>query len=66
MGADDLGRTALALCQASLQPRSYETYASALSSFFRFCQEQQLPPLDASPVHIARYVAWLGQQGSVA
>ena len=25
LGSDDLGRIALALCQASLQPRSYET-----------------------------------------
>ncbi len=66
LGDDDLGRTALSLCQASLQPRSYDTYASALSGFMQFCVEQDLAPLEATPVHIARYVAWLGRRGTVA
>ncbi len=66
LGDDDLGRTTLSLCQASLQPRSYATYASTLSGFMQFCREQRVAPLAAPPVHIARYVAWLGQQGTVA
>ena len=66
LGDDDLGRTALTLCQSSLQPRSYDTYASALAGFMRFYVEQDLAPLEATPVHIARYVAWLGMRGTVA
>jgi hypothetical protein len=66
LGDDDLGRTALSLCQASLQPRSYDTYASALAGFMQFCVEQDLAPLEATPVHIARYVAWLGVRGTVS
>ena len=58
LGADDLGRTALALYQASLQPRSYETYASTLSSFFRFCQEQHLPP--STPHQFTSLGMWPG------
>ena len=66
LGHDDLGRTALALCQASLQPRSYGTYASALKGFLDFCDEESLLPLDVTPVHVARYLAWLGLRGTVA
>jgi hypothetical protein len=66
LGDDDLGRTALSLCQASLQQRSYDTYASTLSGFMQFCREQHVAPLAATPVHIARYVAWLGLHGTVA
>lgn len=66
LGHDDLGRTALALCQASLQPRSYGSYASALKGFLEFCDEESLLPLDVTPVHVARYLAWLGLRGTVA
>ena len=66
LGDDDLGAATLALCQASLQPRPYNTYASTLTSFMTFCHEQNVSPLEVTPVHVARYVAWLGRQGTVA
>ena len=65
LGVDELGRTALTLCQASLQPRSYTTYASALTGFFEFCHDQAAPPLEVTPVHICKNVAWIGLQGTV-
>lgn len=66
LGHDELGRTALSLRHASLQPRSYGTYASALSGFLEICDDQSLLPLKVTPVHIARYLAWLGLAGTVA
>lgn len=66
LGDDALGRSTLALCQSALQPGSYKTYQSALQGFMEFCHEQNRPPLEVTPVDIARYIAWLGLQGTVA
>jgi hypothetical protein len=41
-------------------------YSSNLTGFFKFCDLFLIEPLQVTPVHIARYIAWLGQRGTVA
>ena len=65
-GTDPLGASTLSLFKSTLQPGSYDNYGSNLRGFLEFCQEYQLPPLNATPVTVARYITWLGIRGSVA
>ncbi len=65
-GRDALGKTAAALFQAALQPRTYENYGSNLRSFLQYYGEGLIDPLGATPVDIARYLAWLGHRGTIA
>lgn len=65
-GTDELAKTTLALFQAALTTRSYDTYGSCLRGFLLFCDEQGIDPLEVTPPEICRYVAWLGLRGSVA
>lgn len=66
LGTDSLGQTTLSLLQGSLVARTYGTYGSALKPFLSFAATQGFNPLEATPVEAARYVAWLGLQGTVA
>ncbi len=59
-GTDQLGRDATTLFHAALQEDTYENYGSNLRSFISFCEVFQIDPLEATPVDIARYLAWLG------
>ncbi len=65
-GSDELGRIATALFQSALTEQTKDNYSSNLSAFYKFCGERLLDPLTASPIDIARYVAWLGQRGTIA
>ena len=65
-GTDQLGRDATALFQSALQEDTYENYESNLRSFISFCEVFLINPLEATPVDIARYLAWLGQRGTIA
>jgi hypothetical protein len=65
-GKDDLGARALALYQSSLQPGTYRNYGSNLTGFLRFCDESSIAPLDITNAEIARYLAWMADQGTVA
>jgi hypothetical protein len=40
-------------------------YGNPIRRYFAFCDEHWLAPLAATPAHIGRYVAWLGQLGSI-
>jgi hypothetical protein len=60
-----LGATTLALLAATWAPSTAATYASTIRRYFDFCAEQQLATLAATPAHMARYVAWLGQLGTI-
>ena len=46
--------------------RTYINYSSNLTVFFKFCNERALEPLEATPVDIAHYIAWLGLRGIVS
>ena len=43
-----------------------KNYGANLNGFFEFCELNAIAPLDVSPVDIARYIAWLGERGTVA
>jgi hypothetical protein len=64
-GSDALCATTLTLLAASWAPSTAATYGSTIRRYFDFCAEQQLAPLAATPAHMARYVAWLGQLGTI-
>jgi hypothetical protein len=37
-----------------------------MTSFFTFCEENAIPYLDVTNIDIARYIAWMGDRGTVA
>ena len=65
-GTDDLGARALALNHSSLQPGTYRNYGSHLTGFLRFLEEISVTPLDVTNAEIARYMAWMADQCTVA
>jgi len=65
-GDDELGERALALFQSSLQPTTYRNYGSNMTPFFNFCDASAISPLEVTNIEVARYVAWMGVQGTVA
>jgi hypothetical protein len=65
IGSDALGATTLTLLAAAWAPSTAATYGSTIRRYFDFCTEKQLAPLGATPAHMARYVAWLGQLGTI-
>jgi hypothetical protein len=65
-GDDALGAKALALFQSALQPKTYINYGSNMTSFFTYCEENAIPYLDVTTIDIARYIAWMGERGTVA
>ena len=66
LGEDSLGRQALDLMTGSMAPSTITTYGSNFRKFLRFCEEQAIDPFQASQFDILRYLAWIGQEGSVA
>ena len=50
----------------ALQPKTYKNYGSALTGVIEFCRETSVDPLEVTPVEIARYIAWLGERGTMA
>jgi hypothetical protein len=66
LGTDTLDATAISLLSNSLAPSTYANYDSALRQYFAFCAEENLSPLQATPVTMVRYAAWLGLFGTVA
>jgi hypothetical protein len=65
-GEDEIGKFATSLFHTALTTRTRGNYNSNLSSFYTFCDTSLLDPLAVGPIDIARYVAWLGQRGTVA
>jgi hypothetical protein len=37
-----------------------------MAGFFQFYKENAIPPLDITNINIARYLAWMGDKGTVA
>ena len=66
-GTDALGERATAFLTSQCVGSSYESYGSHLRSFAAFCTEEGLGDvLDATPTTIIRYLAWLGNRGTVS
>ena len=61
-----MGAHALAIIQSSLQPCTLRNFGANLAGFFEFCELNAIASLDVFPVDIARYIAWLGERGTVA
>jgi site-specific recombinase XerD len=55
----------LALLSAAWAPSTATIYGITIRRDFDFCEEHRLAPLTATPAHMARYVAWLGQIGTI-
>ena len=64
-GTDDLGARALALYHSSLQSGTYPNYGSNLTRLLTFCEENSIAPVDITNVEIARYLAWMADQGTL-
>ncbi len=60
-----MGKTATVLLQPALQQGTYENYGSNMRSYFRFCDAFNVEPLTSTPVDVARYLAWLGEMGTI-
>jgi hypothetical protein len=63
--SDVLGAKTLALLSAAWAPSTILTCSSTTHRYFDFCDEHILAPLAATPAHMAKYVAWLGQLGTI-
>jgi site-specific recombinase XerD len=55
----------LALLSATWAPSTTTTYGNTIRRYFDFREEQRLAPLAPTPANMARYVAWLGQRGTI-
>ncbi len=65
-GEDELGQLATSLFQSALTTGTQKNYGSNLTSFYMFCDSFLLNPLTVGPIDTARYIAWLGQRGTMA
>jgi hypothetical protein len=65
LGYDALGATTQALLSVTCVPSTTSTYGSTIRRYFDFSEEHQLAQLAATPAYKARYVAWLGQLGTI-
>jgi site-specific recombinase XerD len=65
LSSDSLGATTLALLSAAWAPSTLATYGSTIRRYFDLCEEHRLAPLAATLAHMARYVAWLRQLGTI-
>jgi site-specific recombinase XerD len=65
LGIDSRGAKTLELLTAAWAKSKPDTYNIATKPYFQFCEEQGLPPLAATAAAMARYIAWIGERGTV-
>jgi hypothetical protein len=65
MGTDKLGAKTLELLTATLAISTPDTYNRAIKPYFEFSEEQGIPPLAATTPTMARYIAWIGERGTI-
>jgi hypothetical protein len=65
LGSGVLGTKTLALLSAAWAPNTTTSQGNTICRYFDLCEEHILAPLVATPAHMARYVAWLGQLGTM-
>jgi hypothetical protein len=66
LGSDVLGRAASSLFQSATTTRTDLNFNSNLISFFAYCDENLIEPLEVGPTDVARFIAWIGMRGTVA
>jgi hypothetical protein len=64
-GSDVLGVKTLALLSAAWAPNTAAIYCNTIRRYFYVREEHRLAALATTPAHMARYVAWLGQLGTI-
>jgi hypothetical protein len=65
LGTDSLGAQTLEFLTAACAKSTSDTYNNAIKPYFKFCEEQGLPPLAAAAATIARFIAWIGNRGTI-
>jgi hypothetical protein len=55
----------LELLTAAWEKSTSDTYNNAIKPYFLFCEEQGLPPLAATAATVVRYIAWVGEHGTI-
>jgi hypothetical protein len=65
LGIDSLGAKTLDLLTAAWAKSTSDTYNHDIKPYFQFCEEQGLPPLAATAATMARYIAWIGERGTI-
>jgi hypothetical protein len=65
LGTNSLGEKTLELLTAAWGKSTSDTYNNAIKPYFQFCEEQGLPPLAATAATMARYIAWIGECGTI-
>jgi hypothetical protein len=65
MGSLELGAKTLALRSTAWAPSTASTYESYIHRYFDLCDEHMPAPLYATPTHMARFVTWLRQLGTI-
>jgi hypothetical protein len=63
--SDVLGAKTLVLVSAAWPLCTITTHGSTIRSYFDYCDAHMLVPLDPTPAHMAIYVAWLVQLGTI-
>jgi hypothetical protein len=49
----------------ALAPSTSNRYCSTIHGYYEFCEDMQLAPFAGNPVMMARFVAWLGNVGTI-
>jgi site-specific recombinase XerD len=65
LGTNNLVAKTLELLTAAWAKNTSDTYNNAIKPYFEFYEEQGLPPLAAKTATMARYIAWIGQRGTI-
>jgi hypothetical protein len=65
LGTDSLGAKTLELLTAAWAKSTSDTYNNAIKPYFQFCEEQGLPPPASTVATMARYIAWIGERGTI-
>ena len=66
VGDDHLGKLATRLLLSSRAPSTYNNYGGKLEKFLKYCGRQALDPLQVTSEDVVRYVAWLGERGTIS
>jgi hypothetical protein len=65
LGTDSLGAKTLESLTATWAKSTSDTYNTAIKQDFQFCEEHGLPPLAATAATMTRYIAWIGERGTL-
>jgi hypothetical protein len=65
LGTYNLGAKTLELLTAAWANNTSDTYINAIKPYFQLCEEQGMPHLAATAATMARYIAWIGERGTI-